>query len=303
MTTTGDKWRHRSAPMPPTDFRVFDSPSERAPPRPSLLWHYTTFNAFESITRTNSLWASRMQFLNDEEEMRHGWDVIFGAIQNRLMNLRIALHADDAEYVRSLLARATNITKCVACFSESRDQLSQWRGYSANSLPIAVGFDRQKISQAAEAMEHGWKLEHCIYIPADKEAAVASIVNAVVSGWPIEISDREERRKAILGLMDAVWDECLHVAPRLKHAGFSEEAEVRLISMPYSTSNEGVWKFRGSGRVVPYVEFPLPGIGNYVREILVGPGSQKDVLAQAVRHLGIARHINADVTISSIPYR
>src|ERR1700722_19062928 len=80
-----DKWRHQSPPNPPTAFRLtVGVPGPKAAPPPPPLWHYTTFDALESITRTGLLWASRIQFLNDEKELQHAWDVISDAVQNRL---------------------------------------------------------------------------------------------------------------------------------------------------------------------------------------------------------------------------
>ena len=43
-------------------------------------------------------------------------------------------------------------TFCV-CFSESRDQLSQWRGYAQDGNGMAIGFDKgilEKLNQISE---------------------------------------------------------------------------------------------------------------------------------------------------------
>ena len=67
-----DKWRHSAPLNPPVILRITAGvPALKTPSPPPLLWHYTTFDALESITRTGVLWASRIQFLNDEKELQH----------------------------------------------------------------------------------------------------------------------------------------------------------------------------------------------------------------------------------------
>jgi hypothetical protein len=305
-----DKWKHNYPPDAPTLFtvRVGVPNAPPSPPPEAPIWHYTTFDAYESITKTGVLRASQIQYLNDEQEFRHARDVIEGEVFGRLRALGHKVKSDDARSVRSVYDQPQHIAKCVVCFSHSRDQLSQWRGYGAGVPALAIGFDRKKLDETARALEHGWKLEECIYSADEKRIAVTPIVEAIATNWPAMTLDGTERRDAIRQAVFTKWDEYLHLAPRLKHAGFQEEKELRLISMPYRKDRDGGWGFRRTATlIVPYREFPLftpgtppPGL---IREILVGPSPHRSTLADALSQLGAARGIAASVRASDIPYR
>ena len=302
-----DKRKHGYPPSAPTDVRVIArDPGAPAPPAPATpLWHYTTFDAYESISRTGVLWASQIQYLNDEQEFRHARAVIETELFDRLRASGQAIMGEDLQSLRSVYDQAKGISKCVICFSESRDQLSQWRGYGLGVLSIAIGFDRQKLEDIASGLEHGWKLERCLYSREHKAKAVAPIVTAISASWPAANVEGAARRDAIRGAAFLKWDEYLHIAPRLKHDGFKEEAELRLISMPYRT--DGTWGFRRTATlIVPYQEFPLftPGEQtSVIQEILVGPSPHRVALVGALSQLGLARGIRAPVRASDIPYR
>jgi hypothetical protein len=303
-----DKFKHA---YPPSAGHLRVTVDETGTPHPELsppLWHYTTFDAFESITRTQVLWASKIQFLNDEKEFTHAAEIVGNAVSNRLHTMGRSHTSEDVASVQSVFSQAQITNKCVVCFSQSRDQLSQWRGYSlgAPAPALAIGFDPVKLAEVAAGLSHGWKIEQCIYHLADQEAAAAPIVEAILSEWPGQDVRTDARRECIRNAVFRKWDEYLHLAPRLKHEGFQEEREVRLVSMPVSDNK--LWRFRRSPTlIVPYVEFPLTHAGatldSLIREIVVGPNPHSKVIAVAVGQMCHSRGIRAAVRGSNIPYR
>jgi hypothetical protein len=163
--------------------------------------------------------------------------------------------------MRDTLACARDVSKCVVCLSESRDQLSQWRGYGHGAPAVAIAFGRELLADAAASLDHGWKLERCLYSQAEKHAAVAPIADAIVREWPGQEVHGESRCNAVKRAVVKVWNEYMHIAPVLKHDGFREEAEVRLVSMPFP-DDASIWCFRRRDNLaVPYVEFPLAKTG------------------------------------------
>lgn len=300
-----EKWKHEYPPIAPANVQVARGPAP--PPSGPPVWHYTTFDAYESITKTGALWASQIQYLNDEQEFRHARDVIESELLEHLSASGRTIKDDDGQSLRSVYDQARRITKCVVCFSRARDQLSQWRGYGVGVHALAIGFDSRKLNETAESLEHGWKLEQCLYAAEEKSQAVAPIVEAIAASWPDAALEGPARRDAIRQAAFSRWDEYLHIAPRLKHVGFQEEKELRLISMPYHI--HGPWKFRRTANlIVPYQEFPLftPGVPtstSVIMEILVGPSSHRTTLADAITQIGWSRGIHAPVRTSDIPYR
>lgn len=101
---------------------------------PEKLWHYTSFDAFQSIVKSKRLRATEIHFFNDLKELIHTRDLAnelveeteeFGPNKFPLRNLlrdtvRLTFEASPI--------RPGSIRIFAACFSEAADQLSQWRG-------------------------------------------------------------------------------------------------------------------------------------------------------------------------------
>ena len=51
-----------------------------------------------------------------------------------------------------------------ACFSESEDQLSQWRGYAQNGKGLAIGFDKEILETLNSIHEYYIKFGKVIFI-------------------------------------------------------------------------------------------------------------------------------------------
>ena len=104
-----------------------------------ILYHYCGLDAFLSIIKNSTLWLSDIRKSNDYLECVYCRDKINEKIRGFLEDDKEALEAWDFGYnINSDLSM--DMISYVACFSENKDQLSQWRGYADNGAGIAVGF-------------------------------------------------------------------------------------------------------------------------------------------------------------------
>ena len=167
----------------------------------------------------------------------------------------------------------------VACFSENRDQLSQWRGYCPNG-GYSIGLSAEKLAEIAGRED--FVLTKCIYTKAEKFEHIEGVLqpylkNAITievtklelqwerDNLPEEQQDPEpgDTVGQYFEQYQGILDEFSRLAPIFKHEGFEEEAEWRLINKSalwgygYAAEPKPV-KYRSRGSlVVPYVELKL----------------------------------------------
>lgn len=262
-----------------------------------ILWHYTTWEGFEGILKTDQLWASDFRFMNDTTELRHA--VEFAESRYR----------DELTSVKGVIAgiRTGAISPSAHVLSTSRefDSLEQWRGYAGSSIGVALGFD---IARLTRILNHqGMWAQECLYCESKKSQRIAELV-----AWAIE---RERHGKAALDA--AADDRERHWAYRtyssrhrvdlhefmtlaalvFKDERFHSEREVRFISMPqappynhddnYVPPLRPVKAYRRRGTVVvPYLPLSLSVVidGGLIEHpltaVLFGPNSQAEILTR-----------------------
>lgn len=150
----------------------------------------------------------------------------------------------------------------VACFCESGDLLSQWRGYAEEGGGYSVGFTFSNDCQIRTESGHTYKpnLRKVLYNRDQQERLVEDYLEGVCEAWRQHETGSESdlhRRAASLALhlMNTLMDWIVS----FKHPGFEEENEWRLVRMLKGMKEaEPHVKFRPSdGLLVPYVEAPL----------------------------------------------
>ena len=106
----------------------------------------------------------------------------------------------------------------------------------------------------------------------------------------------------------------LSVAPFLKHSGFKEESEYRIVALCNRPTKfdlgdgrkikEYHFRSKPDGNVVPYIALydglqkPLP-----IKSVIVGPHAQQENQRMAVELLLERCEINAEVRVSELPFR
>ena len=310
-------------------------------PVPPVLWHYTSYGAFQAIIRSKNIWASEYRFLSDREEFHHA-----KALARKLVD-------EEPEFTgqgfpaRDMLCKAVNIALetghlheerlriMVASFSEEGDQLSQWRGYGDNSRGVSIGLNLTSIRPPSE-LGTAVTFAPCVYKAPDKitllKAVFArhrnglqdwwdSIVNAAVGKQgrigkadpqlvgQLLAARSKELQEVVNRCQDNLQFDLLRIAPLLKDEGFSEEKEWRLV-LPWERiklPSKHPIEFRPTrDALVPYIAYPLlrPNQDGpiFCTDLVLGPGSHPS--ASFGTNLFLQREqIMVLARPSKIPYR
>jgi hypothetical protein len=278
--------------------------------RPSRLYHYTTGAGLLGIVESNSLWATNILYLNDSSEISYG----FSRARNHLRALR---EKRSTEPLITFLSRAEDLLNLsvlipgrqfyALCFCERPDLLSQWRAYADRGGGYAIGFDTEdlttaviKLSLSLFQVEYGtgknWQL-----LVQDIDSLCCALTRCI-ERWP---ADEEMLISATLD------DFKLALIFRLfwmKHPGFSEEKEWRILANFDSAHASRVCLRPSRTTLVPYVELNLSVPGGQdklpIREVVQGPTAHPELARLAVDWLFRKHGFQApEIRGSTIPLR
>jgi hypothetical protein len=279
---------------------------------PKVVYHYTTTAGLLGILSNRELWLGDVEFMNDAEELAYAKDKITRSLEAKAHDLRRPDEGRRDRRIRS--ARAGIINNVLrelrrpagdvavrsyhvyaACFCESPDLLSQWRGY-ANEGGYAIGFKTDALASmclSGDIDEPMWtRLLKVHYGLAEAETALTDLVKNVAPS-----------ARAFPGAQGwtELMDNVLPVLATVKHPSFAEEKEWRLLQLSWGISS--AMSFRASSiGLVPYLTRPLPN--DAIERIVVGPGNHRDLRRAGVAQLLAARKIEVDeIAASAAPYR
>lgn len=249
-----------------------------------ILYHYCGLDAFLSIIKNSTLCLSDIRKSNDYLECVYCRDKINEKIRGFLEDDKEALEAWDFGYnINSDLSM--DMISYVACFSENKDQLSQWRGYADNGAGIAVGFSRESFADLKEAAPSHISFRKVIYDEKEQEKFIERIARESIKAMetrPVAQVAAELNQNYRLQF------------PVLKNASFEEEAEWRIIfNDSFSKRKRHVGKnilFSGirytvrEKRLVSYIEMDFSKLKyNAIKEIWIGPKAEVEI--QDILHL------------------
>lgn len=275
------------------------------------LYHYTSLAGFKGIIDSSGFWASDNRFMNDSEEMVHGIklaDHVISYFMNRKTTSKGFYNI--LERTKSEISKTRDQGDLIACFSKSRDNLEQWRGYGpAGGICIKLG--SRKASQRPAFIAPMQMAHKVFYEKREKYVLLLSILRRY----------EDEYNRDVM-IMDNKWphnhDEeyVSHLARSInfgvatfKNENFRHENEVRIV-LSYDQADyysKGV-QFRATNfGIIPYictgslkgVDGPLP-----IDEVIVGPSSRQELIAESVKTFIYRNgYFDTRVSLSKIPFR
>ncbi|TBU68475.1 DUF2971 domain-containing protein [Serratia marcescens] len=276
------------------------------------LYHYTDQNGFMGIFSNQELWASQIQYLNDENEFNLACKLA-GSYLKKLMaetgdsDLKCRL-----EYYLNAIPLIKHINLCVCSLTENGDLLSQWRGYSKTLGGYSIGFNRSSLEFLIHSQ--GFDLVKCIYEPEVQKKKIYEIIDSLVSDFTGETTPDDYTVRSHYESMDVFLEKLGKIAPVLKDASFSEEAEWRIIAkVKFENLN-----FRaGKSMLTPYCKIALSdgdkeNFRTLIDEVIVGHTPHPDLAVKATESFivknfpplfGELYNSPIKVTKSSIPFR
>lgn len=187
----------------------------------TLVYQYRSFQSFWQILQSDALWATNARFSNDEAEQKFGMELIASVIPDN-MEIDVDNMGLDENYI--------------ICFCLEDDKLSQWRGYASEG-GVSMGFDFG-MPRAFSVLHSGVK---DIFTASNCEIQYVGL-NNVCYVQPKQNSESDEEykkrcQKQINLCLSAIKDEEVMLytdeiqrkAPFIKHDGFREENEYRLV--------------------------------------------------------------------------
>jgi hypothetical protein len=278
---------------------------------PELLWHYTNFQGLQGILQKQQIWASSLLSLNDTTEYEYSVELarqLLSEVRQRsvarypLTRLGVEFLKNSGLKIISLEASRT----FVACFSKSRDDLSQWRAYGGTP-GFSIGFDRSSLNRLAK--KSNFRLTDCRYSAEKHREKIRELVDSWISGLrKVDRNTNTRPDRRLLRKMARLYPVAFLVglnslAETNKHPKFRAEKEVRMVSGIDMSRNV---QFRQSGSlVVPYVVIePAKGGSQLpINEIIVGPCPHREAVSRSVEWMLEQQKVEAKVSGSSAPYR
>jgi len=271
---------------------------------PDKLYHYTSTEAFRCIVEYKKLWATDAFYMNDNQEILHALELCQIVCQSIAKDTSGREHQFIEKLFKELhFQKANQAHIFTISFSECRDQLSQWRAYTRNG-GYALSFKGSALSYIAHSQ--GYIIAKCIYEEAQKTELINEFIQQKIRDSVIEPNID------LMAIMAA--NEFLTIAAMLKHQGFSEEQEWRLISTTCRDDPSQI-KYRSVARyLIPYLEVSvspdsipqIDGIRKFIGidEVLVGPAPEPELSWRSCMQLLVDRGIYFEqITPSGTPYR
>lgn len=187
-----------------------------------LYYQYRDFDSFWSIIKSDCFWATDARFSNDSEEQRFGTNIMHRVLP-RDSSVPPNLNEDY-----------------IVCFCREDDKLSQWRGYAAEG-GVSVGFDFNAavpFHVIHKDQEAGPGLRSSAYEVVFAQLGQVCYLRPKGPGESDEdyrdyctnrIGCAEEVKRKDSNAVEAALIELKKCAPFIKHEGFKEEDEYRLV--------------------------------------------------------------------------
>jgi hypothetical protein len=274
---------------------------------PSTLYHYTSQSGLLGIFASNSLWASKIHYLNDSSEYELALKLAATFLADLQKGERSTRQRRKIKALLSNLRMIEHMNVCVCSFTENRDQLSQWRAYTDGGSGFSIGFNTQHLE--TQAANHDFRLAKCNYDAAEQRGLVEQLVLSSLAKdfntTPSAKHPTDPRTIVVKHVGGDFWRELSMLAPLLKNAAFREEAEWRLISLKGIDVRK--MSFRaGKSMLIPYISIPLNEQGlPLLNSLVVGPTPHPRLAKLAAESLvshyapiGLSK-----VQLSEVPYR
>lgn len=235
-----------------------------------ILYHYCTVETFFNIIASSRMWLSDVEKSNDYQECILCREYVNESIEKYLQGDTKAAKAWKHCYNEGVETSYGTRTFAI-CFSESCDQLSQWRGYAQDGEGVAIGFDKTILERLNQISEYHIAFKQVIYDNIQEYAQ--------------EIIDDNIKKLAYKGVGHVALELSRNYRmkfPFVKNKCFQEEREWRAVIC----SQIGNYNIPGSdeicfskikyrtagGRLIPYIEMNFENVKkDFIKEIWIGP--------------------------------
>jgi hypothetical protein len=281
--------------------------SRRSTPEPTRLYHYTSQDGLIGIISSNTLWASNVLYLNDSSEFAHGIEVARECINTVAKSVSCEATERLLQLAPSLLdlsALTQGREFFACCFCENPDLLSQWRGYADFVGGYAIGLDVNEMRKSVIAqqaalfpLDYGFNGNQEL-LRSDLELLSDALASCV-----------EQSPEHIEKFVSAALEELELLLQfrvfSLKHPGFAEEREWRVLANFATNDLQNVRFRQGRHTLIPYVALQLGPDGKLpISHVVHGPAANPQLASRSIELLLETYGFSGvSVSGSSIPLR
>jgi len=256
------------------------------------LYHYTSAAGFCGIVSSRVLRATNFSYLNDSNEILHGYEIVKKVINKHLnkpkstKSKKFLSHA--AERIEDI---NVGLEYYLACFCKKPDRLSQWRAYGSETGRYCVGFDTDRLLNTNPKTI----LSRVIYRNDEKQKKIALAINHAIES--IKNGNSPD-------FLDQVYEQFMHKITNelcfFKDQSFEEEDEWRIVYVYKSPTK--IYFDTSSGIIKPFVELCFP-LGNEkskdypIVEVITGPAKFLSLSKKSARLL-LSENGYSDVDIN-----
>lgn len=274
-----------------------------------ILYHYTTVEGLLGILKSNVIWATSYQFLNDSSEIVYGRRLCKSIINDRIIKAKNS--EEKLLYTKCLELQDNNKDRIyITCFCERGNLLSQWRGYAKNGLGFSLGLEsKYLLSEDREYPYNLIKIKKVEYDLVNQKKIINNLLDEAVK----YISENKiESEKFIFELAKTINKKIEECIVFFKDSAFEEEKEWRAIYYE-KDSNLIKTNYRArANRIVDYKEFNLAPVNRKtykeklpICEIISGPGIENEATNEVIKMMLRDNNFEDKVNIlnSSIPFK
>lgn len=271
---------------------------------PSItLHHYTSGSGLLGIISSDSIWATQIHYLNDSKELIHA----VGLAKSSLQELRKGRSGDKFAQICAAVSKQldsiSRLALYVACFSEVKDSLSQWRGYCPPSFGYSLGFDGDRLATIAK--QQGFQLRPCIYEINEQLENLRLWAYETVAALHLNCPEKEDPAEYTQRNSSIFLESFVAIAPFMKNHSFKDEKEWRMVGLVLSTDPKVNLRV-GKTFLIPYVPIKLNSKEQTspIWNICVGPTPHIELSLNSISHLLFQRvKIINGIEHTKIPYR
>jgi hypothetical protein len=275
--------------------------SDRIREAPPVLYHYTTSGGILGILADGFFRGSNFSFMNDSSEFTYGVDLVLKRFQKesreRDKDNRVALIIGVLGEVW-MQEQASLAETYLACFTEARDDLNQWRGYGGTADRYCLGVDVAHLTQRTR-----YSFAPVIYSREEQDELLSAYFEATsrflskqlatISEW-LEIASVRELCRWLLESIAF-----------FKDTHFASEREWRAVRSVESVKKEELYFDASNGSVRPFVRlYKADGAKLPITEVIV-QSPRHDERGTKAAALLLARYgyDQTKVVESEIPFR
>lgn len=244
---------------------------------PATLYHYCTADGGMSVLRSQKMWSSAFECMNDEGEFRVGLDMAMDEVELSIDRLPITMKEQIRDSWRKFLDRekkSPSLRPYVLSFSDDAKNIHMWKSYADEYKGLCLQFNFLK-EQIARTRCHIIKMSYDVTTKRNElETNMKVLENLFAPPNTCEKCLRPNLEKLFFAYLQTVFLSSISV----KENKWSLEKEWRLVSFAspgFSPQSDfGDIRFRTrSGCVIDFLEIDLCAVGLLPTTVVCGSQS------------------------------